>query len=557
MSRSSAAPVLESITMRVPFASPLVWIGLSPALIAQHYPRIPIGYVPVERWGTPVQHDLNVGPGFINQPPIGLNGQGFNAINLALIPQPSVNAGLVLAFDEQIQTMSAGWSQRWTIVDPSTDPPTVLWNDELIIPGPEPGNLFCSGHAWTADGRLFVAGGTAAYGHQFGGAKLAFLYDPTPATGAPYGVWTIQPPMVYSRWYPTVTLLGNDRLMVSGGRHYQANVDSYEVFDVTSGTWEVDPVTQNAWFPGLPVGDLGAYPRMHLLSNGFVFTSGPETRAARIDHANNPGVWTTLSDSLVPRQDGASLLIPGPEDTVMLLGGGRGTQPPTNTTQTCLPREGSAPWSFAQPMNRDRIHLNAVLLPDRTVMAIGGNDYDAAGQAIFWKDAEWFTQGEWRSLTDGDSVRDYHSTAVLLPDGRILTAGGELRDWDWQLLSPPYFDVPWPRPSNVAVNTALWQYESNGGGPYIATFDALPTGTAISRAVLLAPGSTTHHSDMGARYVDLPIVSQTQSSVGFMPPFNSCKVPNPSFSCAPRGYYMLFLVTTSGVPSRAVFVRIR
>ncbi len=72
----------------------------------------------------------------------------------------------------------------------------------------------------------------------------------------------------------------------------------------------------------------------------------------------------------------------------------------------------------------------------------------------------------------------------------------------------------------------------------------------------MAPGSTTHHSDMGQRYVDLPIASQIPGSVTFFPPYNSCAAPNPYNFCAPPGYYMLFLITDQGVPSNATIVKL-
>ena len=59
------------------------------------------------------------------------------------------------------------------------------------------------------------------------------------------------------------------------------------------------------------------------------------------------------------------------------------------------------------------------------------------------------------------------------------------------------------------------------------------------------------------RYVDMPIVGKTASSVTFAPPYNSCEAPNPYNFCAPPGYYMCFLVTDQGVPSNAVFVKLQ
>jgi hypothetical protein len=513
---------------------------------------------PQGAWGVPMQHDVTVAPGFIHVPNPGPNGQRFKALHLAVIPQPAANAGLVVGLDSQGQGgAGGGWFQRWTVVDPSTDPPTVLWNDEIFLPGIDAGDLFCSGHTWTSDGRLVVAGGTSKYA-AVEGANHVLIYDPTPTGLDPYGTWSLAPPMAKHRWYPTVTLLGDGTVMVSGGLHINGVENTYEVYDPVSNTWQVDPNTGNPWFPGPPVAsgaDFGLYPRMHVLSDGTVVKTGERPQAARVDHLANPGVWQLLGASSTIRHDGASVLFPvpfGQQDLAVILGGDIPIiDVAPATTEYTQPTQAGATWAAGPTMNRKRGHLNTVILPDGTLLSIGGEDHVSG--PVFWKDAEWLSGTTWHPMVAGASVRDYHSTAALLPDGTVLSAGGDNRDWDYQLFYPPYFDLNRPRPNNVTA-PATMGYSGNGAGPYTATFSALPSGVTLSKAVLMAPASTTHHSDMHQRAADLLINSQTSTSVTFHTPWDRCVGPNPLHSCAPPGYYMLFLVTNQGVPSRAVWV---
>jgi len=187
---------------------------------------------------------------------------------------------------------------------------------------------------------------------------------------------------------------------------------------------------------------------------------------------------------------------------------------------------------------------------------------------LLWKDAEITWGKGWRTLATGASPRDYHSSAVLLANGKVLTAGGDDRDWDYQLFSPPYLAAGNVRPTGLTLGTDTLGYRSAGDGPYTLAFDPLPPGITVARVVLMAPGSTTHHSDFGQRLVDLELVASGAAqlargtptgfdSVLFQPPDNHCTAPNPTHSCAPRGYYMLFAVTNRGVPSEALFVRLR
>lgn len=506
----------------------------------------PTSPVPVIPWGTPSQHDVTVGPGFIHVPGPGFNGRRLKMLHLALIPQPSANQGLVVGWGTTKVQDNNGWYQRWTVIDPSTDPITVKWNDELLFPGSASGDLFCSGHAWTADGRLLVAGGTTFYPPPpppppppptpFGGGKMALLYDPAPLLGLPYGRWIQIPDMEQNRWYPTVTLLGNGLMMVSGGTHNGPGNDNYELFDPTTLMWVRD-TAGNRTFPGPGNPSMGNYPRIHVLSDGSVFWSSPQRKAARLDTSTAVGTWTwSPFDKLssVHRHDGASFLYPqtfGLEDIAVILGGSQGSGHASahKTVEAILPKQNpmTTSWVFGPSMRRNRVHLNTVILPDFTLLSVGGNDTDATGAPIFWFDAERFDGASWTLTPNGASRRDYHSTAALLPDGRVLTAGGDNRDWDYQLFYPPYLLSGLPRPGNVSVSSSTLTYWQNTQATFTATATGLPDNVTITRAVLLAPASTTHHSDMHQRLVDLPVFSSSPSSITFGGPYNNCQASNP------------------------------
>lgn len=76
--------------------------------------------------------------------------------------------------------------------------------------------------------------------------------------------------------------------------------------------------------------------------------------------------------------------------------------------------------------------------------------------------------------------------------------------------------------------------------------DPLPLGHAVAKVVLTAPCSTTHHSDMHQRYVELTTLVQSGNAVEFHTPITDVE--------APAGLYMLWLVTTAGSVSEAMWV---
>ena len=77
-------------------------------------------------------------------------------------------------------------------------------------------NLFCSGHAFLPDGRLFVAGGHL---RDSDGISFAGIYDASTDT------WTPTAPMItpageeVRRWYPTATMLTNGTVLVASGSY--------------------------------------------------------------------------------------------------------------------------------------------------------------------------------------------------------------------------------------------------------------------------------------------------------------------------------------------------
>ena len=122
----------------------------------------------------------------------------------------------------------------------------------LALPG---WDLFCSGHTFLADGRLFVAGGHIQNGV---GSPKAGIYNPFSNT------WATAPDMNAGRWYPTVTTLANgDALVVSGSLDSSYGVNTLpQVYQVATNTWRSLTSAQLA---------MDLYPMMFLAPNGKVF----------------------------------------------------------------------------------------------------------------------------------------------------------------------------------------------------------------------------------------------------------------------------------------------
>ncbi len=548
-------------------------------------------------------------------------GRLFMAGHMALIPV-GVHRGKVLAWNwmrnpqgDPLPGNPPLGIQHWSIIDVSS--PTFL-NFDLVIdpqtpcvpPPAEPpctsvGDLFCSGHAWTRAGHLLVAGGDR-YVPEMGewklkGNKLVYRFaptDPVPPDGNLNSWWHREPDLAVNRWYPTVTTLstdaaGKDILIVAGGFELDGPpagdlaVNSYEAFDPTqapgSGTWQTLPVGGGQVFPGPGLScpstellGLGIYPRLFLLTSGKLFSAGFARRWSRLDHTGqmnlglNPTWELESPSSNVLHEYASSFLYPniggpngGMQDIVYRLGGERrvysdctnytsqGAQRVTESITAGVP---APAWVSEDDMGFDRLFPNAVLLPDGSVVVVSADKPGAGSmpvlQAEIYNDDPSFPN-TWRTVAASTVKRGYHSTAVLLPDARVLVGGGEKREQDYEIFQPPYLTNGTQRPQ-IQNPPATLNMKYNFF--YTLSYAPMTGGVTVDRVALMAPGSITHHTDMHQRYVELQKLSSTSTSITFKAPATS--------KHAPRGYYMLFLVTGvqapfNRAPSNALWVNLQ
>jgi galactose oxidase len=485
----------------------------------------------------------------------------FNAVHMALVPK-GPHQGHVLVWDLQGPQPTPAWEQRWAILDPSEPGAPVFWNGEVALPAGG-GDLFCAGHAWNSNGELLVAGGTSHYPdvghHEEGilGGRLVYLWDPS---AGPLGVWLRQPDMEVDRWYPTVVLLDTGEMMIAGGTRstvVQAYND-YELLAPRPGPPGHARLVHSGRFPGpaAPAAPFGLYPRIFQLATGEQFVSGMGGAAAKMNHAVAPGVWTYTDSSLwLARKYGCAVLAPdrpGSPQRVWTIGGEAldelgGSLGCVDDVESCVPGAIGAPdwdWSALPPMGAARARANAVLLPDGSVFVVGGSSAGSGPNELAVKAPEIFDGRRWHTQLASDSPRTYHSAALLLPSGKVLVGGGDRATRGYQVFVPAYVRSP-ARPRLSSAPQAL-SYASINPTPSVIQFAPLPAGESVARVVLMAPGSVTHHFDASQRYLELELESVTGTSVTFRGPSQAAR--------APRGHYMLFLVTASGVPSVAHWV---
>jgi hypothetical protein len=362
---------------------------------------------------------------------------------------------------------------------------------------------------------------------------------------------------------------------------------------------------------------LSLYPYMYLLPNGDAALAGPGKQdsailntATALNRAAPPGsAWTQIPPQRWPsqaHQGGTGAIEPdmgafaGSWKLLAMAGAddaGRGFHLARKTVDR-LDAEGiptAIGWTHdaQDDLNRARFYPNNVLLPDGGIAVVGGgvgadyrtasspedpasagnyyigNPAPPAGQTIEdppidRKRVELRNPGErtWRLGAAQQEWRTYHSTAWLLPDGRIVSAGddGNMKltaDRDnAEIYWPPYLfdgDRCAPRPVIRGVGAP----NPPPGAPrqwatltYNEPFGVFSEhASAGMTAVLVAPSATTHGVDMNQRVIPLA-VNSTVPGGGL----NAMSPPNANV--APPGYYLLFVLDADGTPAEARWVHV-
>jgi PKD repeat protein len=386
---------------------------------------------------------------------------------------------------------------------------------------PSPALLFCAGHAFLADGRLLVVGGHITTNR---GLRDLTVFDPVAES------WSRSAPMRRGRWYPTVTTLASgDALILFGTDETGVRVDEPEIW--SGGALRA--LSTTTWGPAY-------YPRNFLAPNGRLFFAGETQRSRYLDYTG-AGSWKPVGDRVYGKRDyGAAVMYDAGK--ILYVGGGRST----NTAEIIDLNSATPAWQWTGSMAVPRRHLNATVLPTGEVLVTGGvggtafNDLTKAARAAeLWSP----TTGTWTTLASSAVTRGYHSTSILLPDGRVLHAGSGDTDnapdeMNAELFSPPYL-FKGPRPTLSAAPSRV----GYGTSFRVVTPDA----SAIAKVSLIRLGSATHAFDMNQRFQWLSFARQSGALTITAPT---------SRNITPPGHYMLFILDGDGIPSTAKIVSV-
>jgi hypothetical protein len=482
-------------------------------------------------------------------------------------------------------------------------------NDEITIPN-NTTNLFCSGHSFLPDGRLLVTGGHSRW--EPAPDQEAIGEDDVNVFDYRNNTWTRVGFMPRGRWYPSNVTLGSGETVVMAGAYW----DGVTMRTATDGTGRSVPSV--ALNPSADVYTLAGhvrptntvaspvvenYPYLHLAPNGNVFIAGPGPFPSRFfdPYANALAGQYTTGPDYTPNHFEGSAVVYDAVNGKILMTGGRTTVAGTvlDTAETFNLSATPAPtvWQTSQssqvaPLNIRRKYHTSTILPNGQVLVTGGTQctggptFVCSGGAAYnpelWTPPNGATPDTWTTMAaptprpptyPSGIPRIYHSVALLLPDARVLVGGGglpadggevangvncvpalginnpvECRTFghkDAEIFSPPYLFNPDGSPATQPVITSAPPAVTYG-----QTFSiSVSNPGSITKASLVRLPSVTHGFNADQRVYLMDATVSGASSVNVTAPAKANQLP--------PGHYMLFIMNSAGVPSKAKIVQVQ
>ncbi|MER8045774.1 kelch motif-containing protein [Streptomyces sp. NPDC094032] len=388
---------------------------------------------------------------------------------------------------------------------------------------------------------------------DFQGIRAAYEFDPGAERYVPVA------PMKDARWYPTLVTLADGKVLAVSGLN--------DVGDVVPGDNEIyDPATKK-WSKG-PFRYFPTYPSLFLTKGGKLLYTGSNAGYGPADKGREPGLWDLRKNSFTklggltdPDQleTSSSLLLPPAQDQrVMVLGGGGVGESPAATARTSivdLSKEGPV-FRDGPALPQGTRYLSSVLMPDDTVFTSGGSgDYRGRSGSDILR-AQFYDPrtNAFTAAAEPTVGRNYHSEALLLPDGRVATFGSDPLFDDTDNTKLGTFE------QRIEVFTPPALHRGGADRPVLGEGPGAPDrngrvtfrtkdAARIARARLMRPSAVTHTTDVEQRSVELGLTKAPDGSAV------TVQVPADR-TLVPPGWYMVFVTDRDGIPSEARWIRV-
>ena len=402
-------------------------------------------------------------------------------------------------------------------------------NAHTVLTNTTKTDIFCAGQAmmWTTGETLITGGDLTVNGARNYSNNSTTIFSPKTNTIRAAAT------MAYPRWYDSITPLPNGEMLVMGGRQNPTtSAITPEVYNQWNGWRTLTGATSAAAFGN------STYPRGFSGPDGRVFLVAPDGSAYRLTTAGTGSI--TARANLAPAGD---ITFP----TVMYAPG-KLLSVRQNSVAGVIDFNGATPvWTQTASIDQNRVWGSGAVLPNGKVLVIGGSTvYNELAGAAYNTQTWDPATGQWTSGATAAHARLYHSNALLVLDGSVLTSGGgapgPVSNLNGEVYYPPYLyrtDGSGNAATRPTLAAAPAVYTWNQ--PLVLTVGA---GNTINRVTFVRMGSTTHATNLDQRFLDLPFTQAGTTVTATMSTNWNVLLP---------GNWMAF-VWQNGVPSVAKVV---
>jgi YVTN family beta-propeller protein len=403
-------------------------------------------------------------------------------------------------------------------------------------------DMFCGGTAMLPDGRLLINGGRNT-------TRLSSIFNWRTSQ------WTAIPNMNDGRWYNTSVALTDGSVFTVTG---DGGTNTAERWTEANG-WQ--RLTGINW--STVVSQPGYVTRWHpfimVAPDGRLFHGGPTRQMNWVTATGNGSLsysGVNVPGTLYPKEGSFAMY---DEGRILVTGGSSSTSAgsvdsttgtSTNAAFTIDIRGGTPVVQSAPSMSFARQFCNSVVLPNGEVIVIGGNTsgrkFNDTGSILtpeIWNPST----RNWRQVAPMNVPRNYHSLALLLPDGRVWSGGGGLSGnsadhRDAQIFTPPQL---YTSTGSLAARPTITEAPIYLGTGTVFQVKATP---GVQRFTFIKMSSQTHSVNTDLRFLNLPFTETTAGQYAV--------TSHPNLNVMTPGYWMLFALNASGAWSEASIIHV-
>lgn len=387
---------------------------------------------------------------------------------------------------------------------------------------------------------------------DFWGNNKSYLFNPATESYEKVSNLTM------ARWYPTLVGLKDGRVLAVSGldKYGQIIQGKNEIYDPARRAWSAEPKLTRT-FP--------TYPALFQMPDGNLFYSGSSAGYGSAEIGRTPGIWNLsdnsfqsvpgLADPTETETSGSVLLPPAQGQRYMIAGGGGVGNSPETTARTAVAEVANANphWQTGPNLGQPTRYPEMVITPDDRVIITGGSRYYRGEHASDLLECHSYdpATNTLTRLADPEVGRDYHAGALLLPNGEIITLGGNPLYGNSGDTTPGYFE------QRIEIYSPPYLYRGTrptiAGAPSETARGATiqlqsPEAAEIQTARLIRPSAVTHVTNLEQRSIALEIVHREAGAL-------QVSVP-PEDGLVPSGWYMLFVTNREATPSVAHWIHI-